>query len=121
MLHDGEAEARATRVAAARLVDAVEALEDPIEITLGDADPLVGHHDLHPRPGRPAANLHDTAVLAVLDGILDEVADRRRELAAVAEHPDRLGRLDRHHLDPAATVGDAGHGRSPTAPHRRVR
>ena len=51
--------------------------------------PVVGDHQLDPRPLDADAHLHDGARLAVLDGVLDEVAERRHELAAVAEHARR--------------------------------
>ena len=49
---DGEAETGATRRVAAALVHAVEALEDPLEVTGGDADAVVV--DLDDRPPFPA-------------------------------------------------------------------
>ena len=43
MAHDRQAEPRATRVAAAAVVDTVEALEDAVEVTGRDADAVVLH------------------------------------------------------------------------------
>ena len=76
-------------VPAARSVDTVEALEDPVEVASGDADALVGDHDLDRLVVDTGAHLDDVAVVAVLDGVLDQVADRRDELAAVGAQPNR--------------------------------
>jgi hypothetical protein len=88
---DREAEARAARAAAARLVDAIEPLEDPVEITCRDAHAVVGDDELDPGPVRPRRDLHPTARLAVLHRVLHEVADRRDELAPVARDSDGIG------------------------------
>ena len=81
--HDRQAEARPTGVAAARLVDAVEALEDPVEVAARDARALVGDHELDPRPDDTGPDLDEAADLAVLDGVLDQVADGGDELTLV--------------------------------------
>lgn len=46
VLDDAEAEARAARRPGSGLVDAEEALEDAVEILLGDPDALIGDRDL---------------------------------------------------------------------------
>ena len=46
--HDREAEAGSAGLAAARAVDAVEALEDPLEVARRDADAVVAHDDRDP-------------------------------------------------------------------------
>src|SRR5207247_7794422 len=50
MAHDGQAETRAARLAAARAVDTVEALEDPLEVARRYADAVVAHVDGHVVP-----------------------------------------------------------------------
>src|SRR6185436_13403513 len=42
---DREAEAGAARIARARLIDAIEALEDARQVFFGDARPFIGHGD----------------------------------------------------------------------------
>ena len=54
MAHDRQPEPGAAGVPAARLVDAVEALEDPVEVGDRDADALVGDHQLGERTLDPA-------------------------------------------------------------------
>ena len=49
MAHDRQAEAGAAGLAAAALVDAVEALEDAFVVLGRDADTVVGNHQLDPR------------------------------------------------------------------------
>src|SRR6187401_386656 len=104
--HDRQPEPGAARVTAPGLVDAVEPLEDPVDVAGGDADALVGDHDLDPTLGDARAHLDHTTVLAVLHRILHEVADRRHELALVGAHPDGLRWVDGHHLHAASGVGD---------------
>ena len=71
-------------VAAARPVDAVEAFEHPVEVALRDADTLVDDADLDPIPFDRRPDLDRRPGLAVLDGVLHEVADGRHELAPIA-------------------------------------
>ena len=67
-------------------VHAVEALEDPVQVALVDADALVGHSDLH-QLTRGAYPDGDLGVrLAVGHGVLDQVAQRDDELRLVAQH-----------------------------------
>ena len=77
----------AAGVAAAGPVDAVEALEDPVDGRGRDADAVVGDHELDPaRPRRATRDLHAAAGSLYLTRVLDQVAERRDELAAIAEH-----------------------------------
>jgi hypothetical protein len=103
--HDRQPETGAAGVPAAGLVDAVEALEDPIVVAGGDPDPVVGDHQLGHGALHPHADLHRRARLAVLHRVLDQVAERRHELAPVARHahPDR--HVERGDVD-AADVGE---------------
>jgi hypothetical protein len=98
---DGQAQPGAAGLPAARRIDAVEALEDPVVLVVGDADAVVGHHQLDPRALGPSPHLHAGPGLAVLDRVLDEVAERRDELAAITGHA-HVGRdLQRSDLDRA--------------------
>ena len=120
MADDRQTEARAAGVPAPRPVDAVEALEDAVEVAGRDADPVVGDHQLDPRdPRRGHAHLDARARLAVLDGVLDEVAERRAELAAIAADVDAR----RHARAPRWRCRSArrGGGRGRRHPRRRRR
>ena len=108
--HDRQAETRAAGRPAARPVDAIEPLEDTVEVALRDADALVGDADLDPVVDTPGANLHRAARLAVLDGVLDQVADRRHELTPITDDDQRvrlanirLHRRQRRDRDPVAS------------------
>ena len=85
---DGEAEAGTTGVAAAGPIDAIEPLEDAIEVAGGDADAPIGDVDRDAVVAPDGGHPHLAAGLAVLDGVVDEVADGRDQLASVAEHTE---------------------------------
>src|SRR5690606_37167580 len=57
--HDGQAQPRAARVAAAGPVDPVEALEDALEVAAGDADALVRHDQVDRSVLGVGPDLHD--------------------------------------------------------------
>ena len=99
--HDREPEPSAAGVPAARLVDTVEPLEDPVVVGGRDADAVVGDHELGELALDAHADLHGRPGLAVLHGVLDQVAQRRHELATVAAHPDTTRQLERGDVDPA--------------------
>ena len=84
---DGEAEAGAARLARARLVHAVEALEDPRQLRLGDAVAGVGNGQAHPRAFGPGAEQDMAVFRRVGRGVLDEIA----------QHVVQLGRIAAHH------------------------
>src|SRR3954454_720978 len=91
MPNDGQSEAGPTGRPAAGAVDSVETLEDAVEIALGNAHALIGDADLHPVADAPGAHLDRRAGLAVLHGVLDQVADGRDELAAVTANQEPFG------------------------------
>ena len=73
LLRDGEAEAVAAHLARARLVDAVEAVEDLRLVLFGDADARVADGKAHPALLRALVAHGDAAaVRRVLDGVVDE-------------------------------------------------
>src|SRR5438046_3703213 len=73
VLGDGEPEARAPQLAAAGLVDAVEALEDAGEMLGRYAGPVVRHDHLRPAIGRaPGRDLDPAASRRVLHRVLHE-------------------------------------------------
>lgn len=100
MLDDRETEAGATCGTGAGRVDAVEALEDALLVLVRDADALVGHGDLDVVParcGEPACGDADAGSGGrVVDGVLDEVAERRGQLAPVAPDAEVLGAAGGH-------------------------
>ena len=79
VLDDGESEARPTEVAAARLVDAIEALEQPRDVLSGDARPLVVHADHDLAADHVHGDDDGAPVRAVLHRVVDEVDDRLLE------------------------------------------
>src|SRR3712207_4584277 len=95
MAHDGEPKAGTTGVAAAGAIDAVEALEDALEVALGDAQTVVAYDQVHPLPSvvEAGAHLDGRAGVGVLDPVLDQVGQRRHQLAPVAQHGQATGGL----------------------------
>ena len=109
---DREAEAGASGLAAPTAVDAVEALEDALEVVGGDAHAPVGHRQPHDRaaehergvsrrgwptlvvglgPGLDdlAGDRHDGALGGVGDGVLEQGVEGADELAAIADDGHR--------------------------------
>src|SRR6202034_1892261 len=77
VLDDGQAEACAAGGTRPRGVNAVEPLEDPFQVPLGDPDPLVGHADLdRVIGGLPRRDVNPGLVRAVRDGVLQKIAQR---------------------------------------------
>ena len=89
-------EAGAAVGAAARVVDPVEALEDPLDLGRRDADAVVGDGDLDVVVVAARLDVrgddHPGAGVGVDDGVLDQVADGDAELAGAAEHLGAGGR-----------------------------
>src|SRR3954468_10463403 len=77
---DGEAEAGAARVSGTGAVDAVEPLEDAVEVARRDADAVVAHVELPPAVVFAHLALHRRAGVGVLHRVLDQVVQRRRQL-----------------------------------------
>ena len=69
-------------VAAASLVDAVEAFEDALEVARRNADPLVVHGDDDTITVDVRADLDWLAVLGVLDRVVEQVRHRAHDLAS---------------------------------------
>ena len=89
LLRDGEAEAVAAHLARARLVDAVEAVEDLRLVLLGDADTRVadGEADLSLLRAL-VAHADLAAIRRVLDGIVDEDQHELADLLLVGLNLD---------------------------------
>src|SRR5262245_59265639 len=87
VLHDREPQARPAGGARARLVDAVEALEDPVEVAARDADARVLHRDqaVAVLTGEPQRDAPGRA--RVLDRVVDQVVEHLRHGLLVAAHP----------------------------------
>src|SRR5262249_31590082 len=81
--HDREPEAGTPCLAAARPVDPVEPLEDAIEVTRRDADPVIAHVDVDPRSVGARRHLDDRTGVGVLHAVLAEVGHRRHQLAPI--------------------------------------
>src|SRR6201996_1233821 len=119
VLHDGQPEPGAAGGPRAGRVDAVEPLEDPGQVPLGDADALIGHADLDPAVPWLFHAHHDPGTLrAVHDGVLQQVPYRGHQkvfLTEDAEPADADGRerdAARVGLHPAA-VERLGPGSEP--------
>ena len=95
----------AAGLAAAGPVDPVEALEDAVEVAGRDADAVVGDHAARPIGRRVRPHLDGRAGVGVLHAVLEEVGQRRHELAAVAEHGEAPRRLVDDDVD-VALVGE---------------
>ena len=117
--HDGQPEPGAARLAAAGPVDAVEALEDPVEVAGRDADARVGDDAVDDTVRRRCVDTHDLAArLAVLHRVVDQVAERRHELAAVAQDDDLVGGLVE--IDPDVALLGRGQRARPRVTHQRA-
>src|SRR5205814_7110760 len=82
VLDDREAEPGAAARARARFVDAVEALEDPRPVGLGDPGP--GVLDLAPHvPVLRAHSGANAALLGVLEGVVEQVREHLLEPRAI--------------------------------------
>ena len=65
-------------------VGAIEALEDPRLLRLGDARPLVDHFDDDAVAGAARADLDDAAAGRVAHGVLEQVGDDLMDALRVA-------------------------------------
>src|ERR1039458_259308 len=103
VLDDGQAEAGAAGLAGACFVDAVEALEDAIEVLGGDAgaEVLDGEFDFGGNIGlkQPRADANPAAGFAVLEGVLNEVAEDLVHGVGIGQD-QRIGRAGRFEFDP---------------------
>jgi hypothetical protein len=106
LLDQREPDARALVAASARALDAVEALEEPVELVGRDAAARVGHHQLGMAVDGLQAHV-DAARERELERVGEQVEDD--PLPHVAVDVDGLGeRIARHaQLDPAAPRGVA--------------
>ena len=110
--HDRQSEPGAAGVAAAPLVDAVEALEDAVWSGAGMPMPWSATISSTTAALHAGADLHPTAVLGVLHGVLDQVAERRHQLAAVARAPGpRCAAVEHGDLDAARPRRAGGRAR----------
>ena len=89
-------------------VDPIEALEDPADLVLGDADALVDDRDLDALGQSLRRHQHRGALAGVGDRVGDEVRDRGCDLLGVAEHLE-TGRAAADHAD-LCRVGVDGTG-----------
>src|SRR5450756_2054468 len=73
VLDDRQTEPGAAEVAAARLVDPIEALEEPGQVLARHADTVVAHADVDLAPDDLCRHLDHTACGTVLDRVVDEI------------------------------------------------
>jgi hypothetical protein len=73
VLHDGQTQTGAAEISAPRLVNTIEALENPRLLGFGYAYAMV--HDRHARASvfRVSRHLHLRSRIAVLDSVVDEI------------------------------------------------
>ena len=74
--YDRESQSGATRGSAPSSIDPIEPLEDPPDVTSGNAVPLIGDEYLDEALVDAESNLDLAAGIAVLHGVLDEIAER---------------------------------------------
>src|SRR5205823_344708 len=84
VLHDGEAQPRATHFAGAGAIDTVEALKDARLVFQRDADAVVGDFDGDHAVGSGGRQPDFSAVTGVFDGIVDEVEEGAVQIVGVA-------------------------------------
>jgi hypothetical protein len=95
VLDDGQAQAGPAGLAAPRRVDPVEALEDAFQVPARDPDALIADGDLDQIADRMRGDRDPGPVRAVVDRVLDQVADRDGQLVLAAQHLQP--RVDPHH------------------------
>ena len=76
--------------------DPTEAAEEPRQVVPGDPQAVVGDRHLRGVGGELDSGLDDASPRAVLDGVVEQVAEDGQEAAVVGEHHHRL--VHRHHL-----------------------
>ena len=106
VLDDGQSQTGATSSSGAGGVDAVEPLEDPRLLTLGDTLTLVCDRNLDKLIRGTHTDRHPRAGSGVVDGVTDQVADGGREQVSVAE--DLCAPRQRRH-----DLGATGTGNQP--------
>ena len=73
-LDDRQAESRAATGADVLVVDAIETIEDPAELTLRYADAAIPHEDLEcTAVARPCGHLHPNRVVRVFDRVVEQI------------------------------------------------
>ena len=98
-------------LAARRAAAALEGLEDPLALLLGDADPRVAHADVHlARCHAPRVDRDRPAVRRELDRVAEQVEHHLLELQLVARHRADLGRHVQLQRD-ALALGALAHHR----------
>src|SRR5262249_61067567 len=73
VLHDREPQPRATALAATGLIDAIETLEDPLEVVMRNANALVAHGDDQPIVFLLRRHPDMTPRIAVGNSILEQI------------------------------------------------
>src|SRR5690606_38980942 len=101
-----QAQTGAAGLSAASTIDPVEPFEDPLQITGGDARSVVRDRQVHPGTVGARREVHRTAGLGVLHGVVEQVVGRGHELSAVAHHSQTGGDL-RHFERDVAPLGGA--------------
>src|SRR5262250_421796 len=94
VLHDGESEPCAAFAAGTTRVDAIEALREPVEVFLLDADPRVLDCEVTALLVRAPAYDHLTARRRVFHGVHDQVRERAVQLVRRTAQIER--RVERH-------------------------
>src|SRR5205814_6529497 len=97
MLDDGETKTRAGGFAAARRIDAVEALRDTRQMLSRDAGTMIGDRQRDPAAAAPRGNLDPRVgpVAAVAHGIAEQIVDDLDQLCSIAWYCGKaLGNVD---------------------------
>ena len=90
LLRDGQAEARAARLARTGLVHAVEAVEQARQVLFGDADAVVRDADEDVRAARADLQVDPAAVGRVFDGVRDDIRDDLLDASGIGPSQGRV-------------------------------
>jgi len=93
VLDDGQSEARAALLARTRLVGAVEALEDARNVLAGDARAVVLDLDENLVEHVAEADARQTALLAVVNRVDNQVDEDLTDEVLVGQHPEGRGEV----------------------------
>ena len=93
MANNRKTEARAPGLAASGLVDPIETLENSVDVTSWNSNSLIGHFDDNVIRNCFNRHINNRSGIGILDGIVDEVADCRKELSALTDDSG-IGRQD---------------------------
>src|SRR6266566_706315 len=92
VFHNREPETGTTKLAAARFVSTIEALENPWQIIFGDPNPIIGHteHDLRAVLGRSQTNL--SVLTRIFQGVIQQIIENFMQPGFIRSDRPRIRR-----------------------------